>query len=127
VPSRLTLLLACSPRQHLNSRVHLGKNIQCPFCKVSYTTATGMVHHLEGGSCPSAPSLDRDTIYRIVRSKDPSGVISKKLIGWKGDSESKYEATNKAWNGAAWECYFCPKTFSRRAGLNMHLNSPARM
>ncbi|KAK4452196.1 hypothetical protein QBC34DRAFT_399420 [Podospora aff. communis PSN243] len=111
-------------RMHLRSRDHIGEqSVQCPFCKTSYTTATGLVHHLEHGFCPSAPFLNRDDIYRYVRSKDPGGLISKKLIGWNGDSDDHYEATAMAWNGAAYECYFCHKAFGRLTALNQHLNS----
>ena len=63
-----------------------------------------MVHHVEHGSCPNARFLSHDDIYRFVRSTEPSGLISKKLIGWKG-GDDQYEATYRAWNGDAWECY----------------------
>jgi len=85
-----------------------------------------MLHHLEGGFCPRAHNLNRDEIYRFVRSKDPSGLISKKLIGWTGESDVQYEASNQAWNGRAFECYFCHKSFGALNSLNQHLNSGAR-
>ncbi|KAJ4361188.1 hypothetical protein N0V85_009430 [Neurospora sp. IMI 360204] len=112
-------------KQHLNSRTHRGQKIKCPFCPNSYTTATGMTHHLESGSCRNAPSLNRDSIYKFVRSKDPSGLISKKLIGWEGTSNTTYNCTDRAWNGRQWECYLCHKGFGTSHGLNQHLNSPA--
>ncbi|KAK3485346.1 uncharacterized protein B0T23DRAFT_45929 [Neurospora hispaniola] len=112
-------------KQHLNSRTHRGQEIKCPFCPNSYTTATGMTHHLESGSCRNAPSLNRDSIYQFVRSKDPSGLISKKLIGWEGTSQNTYACTDRAWNGYRWECYLCHKGFNTSHGLNQHLNSPA--
>ncbi|KAK3330832.1 hypothetical protein B0H66DRAFT_76166 [Apodospora peruviana] len=113
-------------KQHLNSRIHRGTNIKCPFCGNQYATATGMVHRLEGGSCSVASGLNRDEVYRIVRSKDPSGIISKKLIGWTGDQADSggYEATDRAWNGDQWECYFCHREFGSRHALSQHLNSP---
>lgn len=96
----------------------------CPFCKANYVTATGLCHHLENGSCPSTPPLNRDQVYRLVRSKDPCGVISKKLIGWYGSPS--YEANNNTWNGSGYECYFCHRVFSSLTGLNQHLKSPIR-
>ncbi|KAK3347534.1 hypothetical protein B0H65DRAFT_547357 [Neurospora tetraspora] len=114
-----------SIKQHLNSRTHRGQEIKCPFCPNSYTTATGMTHHLESGSCRNAPSLNRDSIYKFVRSKDPSGLISKKLIGWEGTSQTTLTCTDRAWNGRQWECYLCHKGFGTSHGLNQHLNSPA--
>lgn len=112
-------------KMHLNSRIHRGQDIDCPFCRTCFTTATGMVHHLENGACRNAPGLTRDDIYRIVRRKDPNGIISKKLIGWEGESGAQYEASDRAWNGHAWECYFCHRGFRTLNSLNQHLNSPA--
>ena len=111
--------------QHLNSRTHRGTEIKSPFCPNSYATATGMTHHLESGSCRNAPSLNRDSIYQFVRSKDPSGLISKKLIGWEGTSNQTFSCTDRAWNGHCWECYLCHRGFTSRRGLDQHLNSPA--
>lgn len=84
-----------------------------------------MTHHLESGSCRNAPSLNRDSIYKFVRSKDPSGLVSKKLIGWEGSSQNTYSCTDRAWNGRMWECYLCHRGFGTMHGLNQHLNSPA--
>ncbi|XXG94293.1 hypothetical protein Hte_000547 [Hypoxylon texense] len=111
-------------RMHLNSRTHRGQTITCPFCQNGFATATGLAHHLESGGCAHASSLNRDEVYKAVRAKDPGGLISKKLIGWHGSSPT-YEATGMAWNGSAWECYFCHRNFLRVESLNQHLNSPA--
>lgn len=104
--------------------------MDCPFCKRAFVSATGLSHHLESGSCPQAPFLNREMVYKLVRSKDPGGVVAKNLIGWDGSgagsSSSKYQATSQAWNGHAWECYFCHRDFATSAGLNQHLNSPVR-
>ncbi|KAK3317695.1 putative zinc finger protein [Cercophora scortea] len=111
-------------KMHLNSSIHRGQNINCPSnCGNAFTTAAGATAHLETGACPNAPGVSRDDVYRLIRSKDPNSVISKKLIGWYG-SET-YEATNRTWNGPAYECYLCDRTFSRLASLNQHLQSPA--
>ncbi|KAI1093518.1 hypothetical protein F5B19DRAFT_124203 [Rostrohypoxylon terebratum] len=109
-------------RMHLHSRKHQGANLKCPFCKIGFTSATGLAHHLEQGSCRVATGLDRDKVYAAVRAKDPDGVLSKKLIGWHGSAT--YEATSSAWNGDAWECYLCHKCFNTINGLNNHLSSP---
>ncbi|OTA69524.1 putative zinc finger protein [Hypoxylon sp. EC38] len=110
-------------KMHLNSRIHRGNGIHCPFCKTGYTTATGLAHHLERGGCPQASFLNRDEVYKVVRAKDPGGIISKKLIGWHGSPT--YEATHKAWNGDAYECYMCHREFMSLNSLNQHLSSPA--
>ncbi|KAK0732129.1 hypothetical protein B0H67DRAFT_94285 [Lasiosphaeris hirsuta] len=111
-------------RMHLNSQLHRGQTVGCPFCSRAFSSATGVSHHLESGSCPKARGLNCDEVYRIVRSKDPHGIIAKRLIGWTGDSDT-YEATDRAWNGSEWECYFCHRCFSSIIALNQHMNSPA--
>ncbi len=63
-------------------------------------------------------------MYRFVRSKDPSGIISKKLLEW--DDAGTYEASPRTWNGSGYECYLCNRAFNSLNGLNQHLNSPAR-
>ncbi|KAI0834084.1 hypothetical protein F5Y06DRAFT_307153 [Hypoxylon sp. FL0890] len=117
-----TFMNANNLKMHLNSRTHRGQDIQCPFCKTAYTTATGLAHHLERGACAQAPFLNRDEVYKLVRSKDPAGLISKKMIGWHGSPS--YEASRNAWNGFAYECYLCHNNFMSLTGLNQHLNSP---
>ncbi|KAK4212950.1 hypothetical protein QBC37DRAFT_441074 [Rhypophila decipiens] len=107
---------------HMNSRVHRGRDMKCPFCKKPYTTATGMVHHLEAGSCPVAKNLSRDQVYRFVRQKDPTGIISKKLIGWTG--EPSYEVTSKSWDGDCYRCVLCQRGFGSVRSLQAHLDSP---
>ncbi|KAJ2982170.1 hypothetical protein NUW58_g6499 [Xylaria curta] len=111
-------------RMHLNSRIHCDYQIQCPFCKKSHPTATGVAYHLESGSCPNAAGLNRDTLYKFVRNKDPGGIITKNLIGWSG--EKQYEANDRSYNYSrqGWECYLCNRLFGSLPSLNQHLNSP---
>ncbi|TLD14079.1 uncharacterized protein PgNI_02859 [Pyricularia grisea] len=110
-------------RQHLNSKTHRGHSMQCPLCNKLYTTATGIVYHIESGGCPNTQNFSRDAVYRLVRSRDPQGIISKKLIGWTGGDE--YEATDRTWNGYGYECYLCHRIFPKIHSLNQHLKSPA--
>ncbi|EJP61119.1 zinc finger protein [Beauveria bassiana ARSEF 2860] len=109
--------------QHLHSKIHRNSSIRCFFCKTEHGTATGLVHHLEGGFCSKAP-LSRDTLYEAVRRRDPNGIISKKLLTWTGSTS--YEATEKASNSAvdAYQCYLCARLFGKLASLNQHLGSP---
>ncbi|POR35454.1 Uncharacterized protein TPAR_04355 [Tolypocladium paradoxum] len=109
-------------QQHLNSRAHRSYQVECPYCRNGYSSAGGLTNHLESGGCPDAPRLGRDQIYELVRSKDPNGLISKNLIGWTGSY--RYEATEKTWNGYAYECYLCHRTFRLLSALNQHLESP---
>ncbi|KAI1382594.1 uncharacterized protein F4822DRAFT_435422 [Hypoxylon trugodes] len=111
-------------KMHLNSRTHRGQQIQCPFCRSHHTTATGLTHHIETGSCPDARGLTRDTLYKFVRSMDSSGIVTKNLIGWHGSTQ--YEANDRSynWNRQGWECYLCHRLCGQLSSLNQHLNSP---
>ncbi|KAB8235671.1 hypothetical protein ETB97_010219 [Aspergillus alliaceus] len=112
-------------RMHLNSKVHRGRNISCPFCKDGHTAASGLAHHLERGSCPNAPTLNRDTILRILRERDPNGLITNRHIKWHKEDACQYSATEYAFNGNGWECYLCHREFRTATSLNQHLNSMA--
>ncbi|KAI0008992.1 hypothetical protein F4779DRAFT_628130 [Xylariaceae sp. FL0662B] len=111
-------------KMHLNSRAHRGQQIQCPFCGSHYATATGLTHHIERGSCPNARGVNRDTLYKFVRSKDSGGIITKNLVGWPGSTQ--YEANSRSYNRyrQGWECYLCHQLFGQLSSLNQHLNSP---
>ncbi|RAL16078.1 C2H2-type zinc finger protein [Aspergillus homomorphus CBS 101889] len=111
-------------RMHLNSKKHRGRNVLCPFCKDAYTTASGLAHHLETGSCARAPHLNRESIHKIVRRLDTQGTITNKLLEWHDSDSGEYLASSNAYNGSAWECYICHKPFSNVSSLNQHLNSP---
>jgi hypothetical protein len=113
-------------KQHLNSKIHRGTDITCPFCKRGFATATGVTHHLETGSCPNARSLNRDTILIEIRHRDPSHIITKKLLT-NGESGSSFKVTSASYNHnrGCYECYLCHKGFSDLVGLNQHVNSPA--
>ncbi|SPQ24617.1 280e8c18-3a02-4e49-8051-f5970dec81f8 [Thermothielavioides terrestris] len=69
--------------------------------------------------------MDRDAIYRLVRSRDPNGLISKRSIAWEQSSKVDYLASEHAWNGRGYQCYFCAREFRQLHGLNQHLNSTA--
>ncbi|KAK5677448.1 hypothetical protein LTS10_010020 [Elasticomyces elasticus] len=112
-------------RAHRNSRLHRGATITCPFCKVNHTTASGLLHHLETGSCPQARGLNRDKILQVVRERDPNHIITKKLLTYHEGTTGTYSATDQAWNGRKWECYLCHRGFGTDRALNQHLNSPA--
>ncbi|KAI1144742.1 hypothetical protein F4825DRAFT_458302 [Nemania diffusa] len=71
----------------------------------------GLTHPLEKSACPKTPGLNRDTLYRTVRTKDPGGVITKHLISWSGSIQ--YKANDLLWNvqRQGWECYLCQSSF----------------
>ena len=97
--------------------------MSCPFCKTSFVTASGVVHHLERGACPEAPKLNRDTILRMVHHSDPHGLISNKMIEGPTETCVQYRVTSRAYNGTHWECYICHRGFNTPNALGQHLNS----
>lgn len=114
-----------SLRMHLNSNVHRGHNVPCPFCRENYVSASGLTQHIETGSCSRAPNLNREAILRIIRERDPHGIITNKHIEWHKEENVRYVATDRAFNGFYWECYMCHREFDAVNALNAHLNSPA--
>ncbi|TID22905.1 putative RNA-binding protein [Venturia nashicola] len=112
-------------RMHRNSRLHRGATVICPFCQVGFTSASGVTHHLETASCPNARGMDRDSIYSELRRRDPNGAFTRNLIGWHGESNVQNIATDRSWNGQAFEYFLCDKEFRQLAHLNQHLSSPA--
>ncbi|KAI2787817.1 hypothetical protein POX_f08194 [Penicillium oxalicum] len=115
-----------SSNQHLNSRIHRGTKLSCPFCTHSFVSPSGVSHHLETGSCSGAPNLNRASVARMIRQIDPHHAITTKQIEWHtSDDEGEFFVTNAAWNGVAWECYMCHREFGSARALTQHVNSPA--
>lgn len=110
--------------QHMKSRVHQGSTLPCPFCQKTFTTASGVSHHIETGSCPIARQLDRAAVHRILGQRDPKGFITERLIGWHDSSLSAEWDPNSAWNGQGYDCYICHRSFSTPHGLRQHITSP---
>ncbi|EPS29140.1 hypothetical protein PDE_04089 [Penicillium oxalicum 114-2] len=113
-------------RAHLNSRIHRGTKLSCPFCTHSFVSPSGVSHHLETGSCSGAPNLNRASVARMIRQIDPHHAITTKQIEWHtSDDEGEFFVTNAAWNGVASECYMCHREFGSARALTQHVNSPA--
>lgn len=109
--------------QHLNSRTHRGANVSCPFCQRAFTSASGVSHHLEAGSCPNARCVNRESIFHTLRQRDRNGIITNNLLEWHGETWS----TENAWNGHTYQCYLCRRGFTATGDLDRHLKSPAHM
>lgn len=111
-------------RQHQHSKAHVGDfgSIACPFCKQVYTTASGVTIHLESGVCVSG--LNRAKINDIVRQLDKRHVITRPMITMPGYDFVEVTATERAWNGSAYECYLCERDFTSLRGLDNHIKSP---
>ncbi|CZT03158.1 related to zinc finger protein [Rhynchosporium agropyri] len=109
---------------HQHSRTHVGSGMQCPFCKKSFATASGVTIHLESGSC-SGCDLDRQKINNMVQRMDTNNVITRPMLTMPGyDNNVQDIATERSWNGRAYACYLCRRQFGTLRGLNAHINSP---
>jgi hypothetical protein len=117
-----SIRIAADDCKHLNSSTHRGKNVSCPFCKAALTSASGLSHHLESGSCPGAGNINRETIFRAIRQRDTSGLLTKKLLTYPY-SDIQNIATSASWNGFGYECYICHREYDTLRSLYQHLNS----
>ncbi|PCH43239.1 hypothetical protein WOLCODRAFT_138261 [Wolfiporia cocos MD-104 SS10] len=120
-------------RSHLHSALHLGRTLHCPGhnCTKSFPSPAALILHFESGTCPS--HITRRDVDRCVVQLDRSNVITnpaRLLRGPEGtgytlpDSPVTY-ATERAWNGYAYECVLCHREFSILRALDQHLQSAA--
>lgn len=117
-------------KHHL--RTHLPKKVRCPGrgCERSFTMPADLVHHFESGTCRSG--VTRAAIDRAVVAYDRRRVITdpaRLITGPDGqyapDEPDAQWATSGSWNGTAFECVLCHRTFRQLFSLNAHLASPA--
>ncbi|KAI4245570.1 MAG: hypothetical protein L6R40_002371 [Gallowayella cf. fulva] len=111
-------------KQHLKSSVHVGKNVECPWCPNKFTNFNGVCVHLESGSCTSG--ITRSAIDQYCREVDPNHIFTNKQIGWYKDTANPANiATRAAWDGSHYRCYLCQHGYATLRSLNQHLESPA--
>lgn len=97
-------------------------SMNCPFCKKGFVTASGVVIHLESGSCPSG--LNRQKINEEIRRLDRNNVITRPMITMPGYKNVGTIATERSWNGRQYECCLCSREFGTLQALNAHMRSP---
>ncbi|KAM5541073.1 hypothetical protein V8D89_005384 [Ganoderma adspersum] len=118
--------------QHLRSATHQTAKFRCPMtgCGRSFISTSALALHFESGSCPSG--ITREMVDRFFPELlDKGGIIAdpKQLIEGPSSSASplattRWWATERTWNGSAYECYLCHRTFKSLVALNAHLGSP---
>jgi len=109
--------------QHLHSSTHVGKSsMECPFCKLGFATASGVVIHLESNRCKSG--MNKAKIDAMIQKLDRQNVITRPMLEMPGYSNQEVIATERTWNGDGYECYLCHREFTKLTGLNMHIKSP---
>jgi len=87
-----------------------------------FVSKSALTLHLEGGACPSG--IDRRIVNRQIVALDKTSMIanSSRLLTY--DDSVQYGATDRAWNGYAFECYLCHAQMRTLVALNQHLRSP---
>jgi hypothetical protein len=105
--------------------VHNLRPLNCFLCKRKSGAVSAIAQHIESGACNN---ISRHQVTAAVRSLNiiPAISIPRSLKG----GISSYTvlrtiATQGTFDGTAYVCFFCRKTFRTRGSLNMHLNSPA--
>jgi hypothetical protein len=98
-------------------------------CSMRFASHSDVVLHLESGTCNSG--VTRHMIDAYVLKHDVNSIITNSRAMITGGSTNyetytppTYTATNRAWNGSCWECYFCHAGFRTMPQLNQHLASP---
>ena len=97
-------------------------------CTRQFPSHSAVVLHLESGACNSG--VNRHMIDAYVLKHDVRNVITnpRRMITvgttYEYTPPPTYTATDLAWNGSSWECYFCHAEFRTKSQLNHHLASP---
>lgn len=122
---------AANLQAHLNSNLHAARNFKCPgrACGKSFVSISALILHAESGTCPSG--VTRAQVDAFVARKDRRNVITNPNRMIKGPDgsqrppeETEYWATQRSWNGWAYECFLCAAEFNTLGSLNAHLKSP---
>jgi hypothetical protein len=105
--------------------------VRCPGreCNRSFVSPTALTLHFEAGTCLSG--MTREQLNRLVVRADVNNYITNpsRLLtrpsGWnEPPAPSTTWATERSWNGVAYECFLCSSTFRTLTHLNRHLKSP---
>ncbi|KAF9522012.1 hypothetical protein CPB83DRAFT_865076 [Crepidotus variabilis] len=111
-------------KQHQASPIHDGRNFKCPFCNRKYKSPSAVALHLESGY---HKIITRHHVTSAVHAMNIIPNLSiKRITGTLSPPTVRtYIASAASFDGTAYKCYLCPKTFRTLSALNGHLNSPA--
>ncbi|KAG0692341.1 hypothetical protein DFH29DRAFT_970185 [Suillus ampliporus] len=103
--------------QHAASPVHRALDLECPLCPKRFKTPSSIALHIESGTSQVTAAVHALNIVPMIS-------ISCHIEGWT-PCVVTYYVTERAFNGTAYECYLCHRTFRTLGALNSHINSPA--
>lgn len=120
---------AADLQSHLNSKIHAPRSIKCPGrgCGRAFVSVSALILHAESGTCPSG--VTRAQVDSLVVRLDRQNIITNPARMIRGPDgtvpeEPKYWATDRSWNGRAYECFLCKTEFKTLPALDSHLKSP---
>lgn len=108
--------------QHSSSPVHKTQDFECPLCPKRFKTASSISLHIESGACHKF-SRGQVTAAAHALKIVPTISISRRIEDGTPRVVSYY-VTERAFNGTAYECYLCHRTFHTLGALNSHVSSP---
>jgi len=109
--------------KHQKSLAHRARDFKCPLCKGMFKSPSGIAMHIESG-CHEftrhhvTAAVQRMEIIPDISIKQITGPVQHPTV-------CAYVATAAAFDGSAYGCYLCRKSFRTLSALNGHLNSPA--
>jgi len=130
IPCRRAFLSKSNLVAHLNSSVHKSKDFVCPGkdCGRGFVSKSALLLHFEGGKCPSG--ITREKLNQKIVQLDRNNLITNpaRLIagprGYESPRVTETWATERSWNGSAYECVLCHRQYRTLHSLNAHLKSP---
>jgi len=116
---------------HLSTKHQQSATVRCPdrACNRAFFSHRALMRHLKSGTCPSR--MAGMHLNHVILGADPDDYITdpERMLS---SARRRYEtpppaeswATERSWNGEAYECFLCRATFDTLARLNRHLQSP---
>jgi DNA-directed RNA polymerase subunit RPC12/RpoP len=112
--------------QHYRSSAHSPQSFKCPFCTSYFISPSAVVHHLESGCHGNTRHQVTHAVKRL--SVVPSICIARRIEGASRTPPTTakyYIASPRSFNGRAYACFICKRTFRSLYSLSDHLNSAA--
>ncbi|PBK69317.1 hypothetical protein ARMSODRAFT_157332 [Armillaria solidipes] len=92
-------------------------------CSKKFKAPSEIAAHIESGGCN--PNINRHHVSAAIHAMhiSPPITITRRIEG-PVNPVVHFSATDRAFNGKAYEYYLCHVEFSTLQSLNLHLNSP---
>ncbi|EPS99952.1 hypothetical protein FOMPIDRAFT_1123410 [Fomitopsis schrenkii] len=117
-------------REHLWSTGHGGATVRCPGkkCRKVFVSGAALILHLESGACRSRVTRRAINCAAVKHDTEHVITIPARMLMYVEDNANTSVvatlATERSWNGSAYECFLCHREFKKLVGLNDHLRSP---